>query len=229
MTRVLKGNWPRNVTQAGTGTQRWLPTIAIAAMVGVLVAATTGWLDAEPSTGLRLAGIAILLAMASAGTLALVHVPRLAIPFCIAMCLAAVFLALPLGIAAASALSLFALVHGIAIIRVLGIRREAIQPHQAAPQDLYRQREITDFVLHDSAGNVRAWLWETDATGRITTASRGLVDLLKHPGQELQGQSLVTMFGHRQDGAGWNRLLLAMETVLRASFRTFAWRAIGRS
>jgi len=64
-----------------------------------------------------------------------------------------------------------------------------------------RQSEMVGLLLHDFESGAQDWIWETDAQGRLKTASQRLSELLGRPPEEIVGLSLAEVMvgdGSRQ-------------------------------
>lgn len=147
----------------------------------------------------------------SVGTLALAHNRRSANVFCAMLAgvsaVTAAGSATPLGYA----LGLFALAYGAAIIGVSRIARQADADGAKAQQDIARRDGMISLSLREDGGHYVSWIFETDAQGLLTSASTGLSLITGIPQDELAGKPFRELFSPEDTGAGWNRLLLAME------------------
>lgn len=144
-----------------------------------------------------------------AGTLA--RWPRVAICLTGLFSAAAIAMALQVASTAGFALAGFAILQSLVVVVIIRHNHRLLTKETMASAQIHRQHDAIALALKDGSETARSWLWETDAEGILTYASRGLYEDLGLPREDLIGKAFTTLFDVEAGAAGWSRLLLAID------------------
>ncbi len=97
-----------------------------------------------------------------------------------------------------------------ALILVVYMRQRDAMNNARNAEEVKRQKNIIELLLHDFEDNAEDWLWETDSIGRLTYVSNRLEELAGRPREELRGEQLHKVLGCRRDGGKVKKFITAM-------------------
>ncbi|MDE2383553.1 MAG: PAS domain-containing protein [Alphaproteobacteria bacterium] len=182
----------------------------IAPLVGVALGLYWGWADLGFSGYLvgRNAGYleALMLSMALVGLLCLVRLPITALVFAVIHVVletANDFLHLENGALAALLIGFATLFGSILVIALLNI---SFRNRYHVEQRRKRDGEVINLLLNDLGAEIRDWLWETTADGKLAFFSPKLAEVLGVPAEELPGMAFISGFFGRHAPALASRL-----------------------
>jgi PAS domain S-box-containing protein len=184
--------------------------IAAGAVLGALGVFLQVRFAGIPSAETRFIGIALVFAAAGVGCFALAGRPRAASFLGATLSGAAVTLSVQWGDVVGYSLAGISILYGSAIIAVIRYSQRLVLASAEAEREIRKQNEIIALALNDFSEGASDWLWETDADGNVTYASRGLAKGVGLPAQDLLGRPFASLFQIDVGGAGWDRLCLAM-------------------